>query len=141
MDSILQADKTSETFTSLYYDTIDKKRNIIHKLYHDNATLIWNGNHYQGLEAIKTFFEQIPTSEHKTDCLDAQPITPNVTNGQTSITLNVHGIVSYDENSSNRRLHPPKLMGFNQSFILIAEGDKWKIISDWVRTHDCDKVQ
>jgi len=35
---------------------------------------VWNGNNFKGKEAVLKFFEDLPTSEHKIDSLDVQPI-------------------------------------------------------------------
>ena len=45
------------------------------KLYEDKAEAVWNGNYLKGKEAIMKFFEDLPTSEHKLDSLDAQPFS------------------------------------------------------------------
>lgn len=64
----------AEEFTKLYYKYIDKQRNIISRMYMDNAILMWNGNGVAGKDNIQTFWTDLPSSEHTIYTLDAQPI-------------------------------------------------------------------
>ncbi|KOC67003.1 NTF2-related export protein, partial [Habropoda laboriosa] len=97
-----QACRTAEEFTKLYYESLDKRRYLISRLYLDTATLIWNGN-------------------------DAQPITGPEVADQLTFLVKVGGQVKYDDKA---------LKPFNQSFLIAALGDKWKIVSDCFRVQD-----
>lgn len=41
-------------------------------MYSDNATLVWNGNKYEGKEVINKFFETLPISKTDIRSVDAQ---------------------------------------------------------------------
>ena len=70
-----QACRTAEEFTKLYYESLDKRRYLISRLYLDTATLIWNGNGIEGKDNIQKFWTDLPSSDHSVFTLDAQPIT------------------------------------------------------------------
>merc|ERR1712071_656841 len=69
-----QANSTALEFTKLYYEFIDKKRNVLSKLYMETAVLVWNGNSITGNEEIQKYLEKLPASEHTLLSLDTQPI-------------------------------------------------------------------
>ena len=50
---------------------------LLSKLYLDTAEALWNGNKLKGKEAITKFYEDLPTSEHKLESLDSQPVSGN----------------------------------------------------------------
>ncbi|KAL2716356.1 NTF2-related export protein isoform X1 [Vespula squamosa] len=119
-----QACRTAEEFTKLYYESLDKRRYLISRLYLDTATLIWNGNGVESKDNIQKFWTDLPPSEHSIITLDAQPITgPGITN-QLTFLVKVGGQVKFEEKISKP---------FNQTFLITAVGDKWKIVSDCFR--------
>lgn len=122
-----QACRTAEEFTRLYYETLDKRRYLISKLYMDSASLIWNGNGVVGKENIKKFWTDLPSSEHTITALDAQPITCPEASSQLTFLVKVSGQVKYEEKST-------KLL--SQTFLITAVGDKWKIVSDCFRVQE-----
>ncbi|XP_011502461.1 PREDICTED: NTF2-related export protein isoform X3 [Ceratosolen solmsi marchali] len=111
-----QACRTAEEFTKLYYESLDKRRYLMSRLYMDTAILIWNGNGIEGKDQIQNFWTELPSSDHSVITLDAQPIT-----------VKVSGQVKYQDKA-------PKT--FNQNFLITALGDKWKIVSDCFRTQE-----
>ncbi|XP_011701684.1 PREDICTED: NTF2-related export protein-like [Wasmannia auropunctata] len=122
-----QACRTAEEFTKLYYEYLDKRRYLISRMYMDTANLIWNGNGVTSKDNIQKFWTDLPTSEHAIHTLDAQPITgPEVAN-QLTFLVKVGGQVKYDEKCSKP---------FNQTFLITAVGDKWKIVSDCFRAQE-----
>ncbi|XP_012531169.1 NTF2-related export protein [Monomorium pharaonis] len=122
-----QACRTAEEFTKLYYEYLDKRRYLISRMYMDTATLVWNGNGVTGKDDIQKFWTDLLPSEHTINILDAQPITgPDVTS-QLTFLVKVGGQVKYDEKT-------PK--SFNQTFLITAMGDKWKIVSDCLRAQE-----
>lgn len=122
-----QACRTAEEFTKLYYESVDKRRYHISRLYLDTATLIWNGNGIEGKDNIQKFWTDLPVSVHNVYTLDAQPITgPDMTD-QLTFLVKVGGQVKYDDKTSRP---------FNQSFLIAAMGDKWKIVSDCFRVQE-----
>ncbi|XP_048773993.1 NTF2-related export protein 2-like isoform X2 [Ostrea edulis] len=70
-----QATEAGEQFAKLYYETYDKKRHVLHKLYLDTATMVWNGNGLSGLDNIQKYLEGLPVSEHRMESLDCQPLS------------------------------------------------------------------
>ncbi|CAH0546640.1 unnamed protein product [Brassicogethes aeneus] len=119
--------RTAEEFTKLYYQTIDQRRHLMSRLYLDSGLLSWNGNGVTGNETIQKFVIELPPSEHTVQTLDAQPILDNVVNGQLTFMIQASGIVKYQQNSAKN---------FQQNFIITAQGDKWKIVSDCFRLQE-----
>lgn len=122
-----QACQAGQDFYRLYYDTIDKKRHLLTKLYLDTGEATWNGNNLKGKEAILKFFEELPTTEHKVESLDCHPLSAEISGGQFTIIVKTYGTVKYPNSS---------LKSFHQVFILTSENNKWKIISDTFRFQD-----
>ncbi|KAF5286729.1 hypothetical protein FQR65_LT12462 [Abscondita terminalis] len=122
-----QACRTAEEFTKLYYESTDKRRHLISKLYLDTGLLTWNGNGITGNERIQKFYLDLPSSEHTLMTLDAQPILDNAVNGQLSFLIQASGTVTYQDKT-------PK--SFQQSFVITAQNDKWKIVSDCFRLQE-----
>ncbi len=78
-----------------------------------------------GLENIQKFvLEQLPSTEHTTSSLDAQPVLAEAVGGQQTIAVQVAGAVKYE----NKRSKP-----FQQNFLLTAVDGKWKIASQVFR--------
>jgi NTF2-related export protein 1/2 len=139
-----QACRVAEEFTKLYYETSDKRRHVrtcsfsrgrfgsnvfqlMSKLYMDTGLLAWNGNGINGNERIQKFFIDLPTSDHIITTLDAQPVLDSAVNGQLTFMIQVSGTVRYQDRI-------PK--SFQQNFIITAQGDKWKIVSDCFRLQE-----
>ena len=63
VEKINLAMSTAETFSNLYYKKMDSDRHTIEKMYHENATMTWNGNPIDGIGSIQKFWlEKIPKS-------------------------------------------------------------------------------
>nr|XP_048284483.1 NTF2-related export protein 2 [Myodes glareolus] len=126
-----QACRAAEEFINIYYETMDKRRHGLVRLYLDKATLVWNGNVVTGLEALSNFFEALPSSEFQINTLDCQPVHEQATQSQTTILVVTSGTVKFD---GNRRHF------FNQNFLLTAHSTSnstvWKIASDCFRFQD-----
>ncbi|XP_072399475.1 NTF2-related export protein [Diabrotica undecimpunctata] len=122
-----QACKVAEDFTKLYYDTLDKRRHLIARLYLETGLLSWNGNGVTGNENILKFMIDLPPSSFTIQTLDAQPVLDTVVNGQLTFIIQVTGNVKYQDKT-------PKT--FQQNFIITAQGDKWKIVSDCMRLQE-----
>ncbi|XP_056643394.1 NTF2-related export protein [Diorhabda carinulata] len=122
-----QACRVAEEFTKLYYETVDKRRHLISRLYMDTGLLSWNGNGVTGNENILKFMIDLPPTDHEISTLDAQPILDSAVNGQITLMIQVSGNVKYQEK-------PTKT--FQQNFIVTAQGDKWKIVSDCFRLQE-----
>nr|KAF6492676.1 nuclear transport factor 2 like export factor 2 [Molossus molossus] len=126
-----QACRAAEEFVSIYYETMDKRRRLLTRLYLDKATLIWNGNVVTGLEALANFFEVLPSSEFQVNMLDCQPVHEQATQAQTTVLVVTSGTVKFDGNRQHF---------FNQNFLLTAQttpdNTVWKIASDCFRFQD-----
>ncbi|KAB0796987.1 hypothetical protein PPYR_11048 [Photinus pyralis] len=122
-----QSCRTAEEFTKLYYESTDKRRHLISKLYLDNGLLTWNGNGITGNDRIQKFYMELPSTDHIITTLDAQPILDNAVNGQLSFLIQVSGTVKYQDKV-------PK--SFQESFVITAQNDKWKIVSDCFRLQE-----
>lgn len=97
------------------------------RLYLDNAIVVWNGNGTNGKEAIQKFFLDLPTTEHSIVTLDAHPVIDDATLNQKTILVMVTGLIRLQNN-------PQK--PFQQTFMITAQADKWKIVSDCFRIQD-----
>ncbi|KAG5898089.1 hypothetical protein JTB14_001793 [Gonioctena quinquepunctata] len=122
-----QACRVAEEFTKLYYETVDKRRHLMSRLYLDTGLLSWNGNGVTGNENILKFMIDLPATDHVINTLDAQPILDSAVNGQLTFIIQVTGNVKYQEKGAKT---------FQQNFIVTAQGDKWKIVSDCFRLQE-----
>ncbi|MXQ99167.1 hypothetical protein E5288_WYG014768 [Bos mutus] len=126
-----QACRAAEEFVNIYYETMDKRRRALTRLYLDKATLIWNGNVVTGLEALANFFDMLPSSEFQVNMLDCQPVHEQATQSQTTVLVVTSGTVKFDGNKQHY---------FNQNFLLTAQttanNTVWKIASDCFRFQD-----
>ncbi|XP_014235155.1 NTF2-related export protein [Trichogramma pretiosum] len=122
-----QACRTAEEFTKLYYESLDKRRYLMSRLYMDTAILVWNGNGVEGKDKIQHFWTELPASDHTVITLDAQPVTVPAVANQLTFLVKISGQVRYHEKSAKT---------FNQNFLITALGDKWKIVSDCFRTQE-----
>ncbi|XP_029463482.1 NTF2-related export protein 2 isoform X2 [Rhinatrema bivittatum] len=110
---------------------VDKKRQVLTKLYHEKATLVWNGNAVCGQEALREFFEKLPSSEFQVTMFDCQPVHEQATQGQTTVLVVTCGAVKLGGNKEHF---------FNQNFLLTAQATPtrpvWRITSDCFRFQD-----
>nr|CAI5864035.1 unnamed protein product [Callosobruchus analis] len=97
---INEACRVAEEFTKLYYETVDRKRHLISRLYLDTGLLSWNGNGVTGNQNILKFMIDLPTTDHSITTLDAQPILDSAVNGQLSFIIQVSGSVRYQDKPS-----------------------------------------
>ncbi|KAK2551106.1 NTF2-related export protein 2 [Acropora cervicornis] len=121
-----QATQAGEEFSNVYYETFDKRRHLMSKLYSSDTTIVWNGNVVKGgSEVVTEFFNGLPATEHTLHSLDCQPVSDHAIPGQTTVLVIVEGLVKFDG-------HKAEL--FSQNFLLTAEGGKvWKVASDCFR--------
>ncbi|KAJ8937762.1 hypothetical protein NQ318_006625 [Aromia moschata] len=111
-----QACRIAEEFTKLYYETIDKRRHLMSRLYLETGLLAWNGNGVTGNENIQKFVIDLP------------PYRPHTAvSGQLTFMIQASGSVKYQDKT-------PKT--FQQNFVVTAQGDKWKIVSDCFRVQE-----
>ncbi|XP_053130362.1 NTF2-related export protein 2 isoform X3 [Hemicordylus capensis] len=123
-----QACRAAEEFTNIYYETMDKRRQVLTKLYLDTATLVWNGNAVSGSEALANFFAMLPSSEFQVSTCDCQPVHEQATLNNTTVLVVACGSVKFDGS---------KPQYFYQNFLLTAQTTNnntvWKIASDCFR--------
>ncbi|XP_075576785.1 NTF2-related export protein 2 isoform X3 [Pelecanus crispus] len=80
-----QACRAADEFVNIYYETMDKRRRALTRLYLDKATLVWNGNAVSGQEELNKFFEMLPSTEFQVNVLDCQPV--HVSKSQETSTV------------------------------------------------------
>ena len=121
-----QATSTAETFSQLYYKKMDQERHTIDRMYHENATMTWNGNPIEGIQNIQKFcLERIPKSSTFVQSLDAQPVHDSAVGGQTTVLVTVAGTVKYGHTQP---------LNFQQNFLITAKDSKWKVVTDTFRS-------
>ncbi|KAH8280552.1 hypothetical protein KR018_009799, partial [Drosophila ironensis] len=116
--------RTAEDFTRLYYASVDSRRHQMGRLYIDTAVFSWNGNGATGRDMIERYFVELPSSIHQMLTLDAQPIMDPLVANQLTYLIMTSGTVKFVDHA---------MCNFQQSFIVTAENDKWKIASDCYR--------
>ncbi|BFZ14891.1 hypothetical protein BsWGS_17930 [Bradybaena similaris] len=121
-----QATLAAEEFSKLYYETFDKRRQAISKIYQDKANLVWNGHILSGSEAIFKFFDGLPQSEHVVEGMDTQAIAAGAVNDEVSNSIVVTFLGKVKFKGSEFKI-------FTQTFILCSHENKWKIVSDKFR--------
>lgn len=125
--NIEESSKAAGDFTKVYYDSLDNKRHQMSRLYLDNAIAVWNGNEVTGKDNIQNFFVGLPDIEHSVQAYDAQPVIDETIANQQTLLLIVSGTI---------RIKKAATKPFQQTFMITAEGDKWKIVRDCFRIQD-----
>lgn len=128
---IRESVRIGQQFTKLYYESIDKKRNVMGKLYKDDAVLSWNGHGTKGNEEIVKYITELPPCDHELKCMDIHKLTTEACQNQIAYLISTSGNVRYKNMTK---------IYFNQNFIISAEGDKWKIVSDVFRLQETPKM-
>lgn len=101
----------------------------------DNAIAIWNGNASTGKENIQKYFQDLPTTEHTITTLDAQPVIDEAVSNQKTLLIMVSGMFRIQNNPSKQQSQQ-----FQQTFVITAHEDKWRIVSDCFRIQDALSV-
>lgn len=123
---VTQACDDGKKFAEIFYEKLDKNRTGISGLYLATANLVWNGNFVNGKDQIVSFYEGLPSSETSLQSLDAQPVLdlPEF-GGQFTINVVCGGRMKFGTRSKF----------FTESFMLTAENNTWKIVSDTYRDY------
>ncbi|KAJ1525047.1 hypothetical protein ONE63_009892 [Megalurothrips usitatus] len=129
-DKIRDACNVAEEFTKLYYESIDRMRHQLSRHYMDTALLVWNGTGSVGKDQIQKFLEALPTSQHTVASLDSQPVLEEAVSGQFTLLIQAAGSVHFGTGGSG------ETKPFHQTFLITAQGDKWKIVSDCFRLQE-----
>lgn len=128
---VIESSQTAEKFIAVFYDSLDKRRHQMSRLYLDNAIMTWNGNGIRGEENIQKFIEDLPAMEHSVLTLGAQPVIDDAVINQKTLLLLVSGLIKMSNSSKP----------FQQTFVVTAQDDKWKIVNDCFRIQDALSTQ
>ncbi len=101
---------------------------LIAGFYSEGSLVIWNGNNVVGAENITRLYQSFPGSEHIVHCLDCQPVATGDVQSQKTVLVACQGEVKYDDTNSIRP--------FTQNFMLVKQGEVWKVASDCFRFLD-----
>lgn len=118
------------TFTALYntqFYYIYYGLQQISRLYLENSIAVWNGNGINGKENIQNFIQGLPSTEHTVTTLDAQPVIDDAISNQKTLLIMISGLIRIRDNTGKQ---------FQQTFVVTAHEDKWKIVSDCFRIQD-----
>ncbi|XP_026286532.1 NTF2-related export protein [Frankliniella occidentalis] len=126
-DKIRNACNVAEEFTKLYYESIDRMRHQLSRHYIDTAVLVWNGTGSVGKDQIQKFLEALPSSQHTVTSLDCQPVLEEAVAGQFTLLIQAAGHVHFGSGETKP---------FQQTFLITAAADKWKIVSDCFRLQE-----
>lgn len=132
--------KGAESFTTLYYATLDRQRALLPKLYRPQSRCVWNGIPLPpcGEEGFARFFTAgrdpntgtgVPLlSVHEVGCVDCHPLVSAATGAgavaaqqqqqqtdKVDMVVTASGSVKYDQEA-----HP---RGFQQTFVLKRDPD------------------
>lgn len=121
-----EAAEHGRKFAELFYEKLDKSRIQMGGLYHPEGHLIWNGHSIKGKNNIVAFYEKLPITSSQLLSVDAQGLGLEFTSNQPTITVICGGRIQL---GSTKRL-------FSESFLLTAENNVWKIVSDTYRDYN-----
>ncbi|KIH56830.1 nuclear transport factor 2 domain protein [Ancylostoma duodenale] len=110
--------KEASSFTKIFYDAMDRKRDKINYLYCDSgATLVWNGNPVSGCDNIFKFISSLPETDHHLVSVDVQRVNAGLPGSPDLLTVTTAGNVTL-----GGTMH-----GFTHTFILMVEDGKYKV--------------
>ena len=89
--------------------------------------MTWEGNKVKTQDMIGSFLKDLPSSNHRIDALDVQPISAAMNDGKKSYLIGISGTVKFDKEP---------LKSFNQHIVVSNDGGSLKIISDTLRLTD-----
>lgn len=123
--NVLRADQATN-FANLFFGKQDKEKDTLCELYHDQSTLIWNGEIFKTKTSIAKFYQKQQPVETTLECLDVQ-ILPQMGDVIDMITILAGGKVKQNDKTSN----------FSRTFLLgpsIQGKDDYLIVTDTMRT-------
>ncbi|XP_043922947.1 nuclear transport factor 2-like [Protopterus annectens] len=120
MDAVPVWEQIGSGFVQIYYQHFDTNRLQLRDLYTLQSTLTWEGQIFQGRDAIMEKLAALPFQKirHSITSQDHQP-TPD-----SCVLTMVTGQLQADDD---------KVMGFNQTFILKNMEGKWVCINELFR--------
>ncbi len=101
-------------FLQMYTMIADTKRELLVNFYRDNSVMVWNGHRLQGKRNLQMAFKALPTTQHKLEAVDVQPILPNEQTSK-SFVVTVAGTIRYGA-AEKVKVH--------QTFVLERNPDK-----------------
>lgn len=113
-------------FAQVFFTKQDKEKETLFEMYHDQSTLIWNGQPYKTKTAITKFYHNQDSVETTLEVLDAQ-IVPQMGDIFDMVTIIAGGKLKQNNVTSN----------FSRTFLLgpsVPGSQEYLIVSDTVRT-------
>lgn len=113
-------------FAEMFFHKQDKEKETLHEMYHDQSTLIWNGQPHKTKTSIARFYQSQRPTETTLQSLDAQ-IMPQMGDIVDMITVIAGGKIKQSETISN----------FSRTFLLgpnVPGAAEYLIVSDTMRT-------
>lgn len=112
-------------FAHVFFMKQDKEKNTLCEMYHDQSTLIWNGQIYKSKTSIAKFYNSMDPTETTLEALDAQ-IMPQMGDIIDMITIVAGGTIKQSDATSN----------FSRTFLLgpnTPGSTEYLIVSDTMR--------
>ncbi|KAK6056209.1 nuclear transport factor 2 domain protein [Cooperia oncophora] len=110
--------KEASSFTKIFYDAMDRKRDKINYLYCESgSTLVWNGNPVSGCDNIFKFISSLPETDHHLTSVDVQRVNAGLPGSPDLLTVTTAGTVTL-----GGTVH-----AFTHTFILMVEDGKYKV--------------
>lgn len=122
----IQRCKEAHRFALLFFEKQDKEKETLCEMYHNQATLIWNGQGHKSKTSIAKFYQAQKPTETVLQALDAQ-IMPQMGDIIDMITIIAGGTVKQNDKTSN----------FSRTFLLgpnAPSSTDYLIVSDTMRT-------
>lgn len=113
-------------FAQVFFHRQDKEKETLFEMYHDQSTLIWNGQPHKTKTSIAKFYHSQEPIETLLQALDAQ-IMPQMGDIVDMITIIAGGKIKQGNVTSN----------FSRTFLLgpnLPQSSEYLIFSDTMRT-------
>lgn len=113
-------------FAHVFFTKQDKEKATLVDMYHDQSTLIWNGQVHKSKTNIAKFYQNQPVTETTLQLLDAQ-IMPQMGDIIDMVTIVAGGKMKQSETSSN----------FSRTFVIgpnAPNSKEYLIVSDTMRS-------
>lgn len=113
-------------FAELFFHKQDKEKETLVDMYHDQSTLIWNGQPHKTKTQIARFYQSQQSIDTSLQALDAQ-IMPQMGDIIDMITVIAGGKIKQNNATSN----------FSRTFLLgpnVPGSTEYLIVSDTMRT-------
>lgn len=121
-----QRSEEAMKFAEMFFHKQDKEKETLHEMYHDQSSLIWNGQPHKTKSSIARFYQTQHATETTLQSLDAQ-IMPQMGDIIDMITVIAGGKIKQNESVYN----------FSRTFLLgpnVPGAPEYLIVSDTMRT-------